>query len=395
MSWFDTLQKGSFRGVPFLWEDADGELGRRQAVHEYPGRDVPYVEDMGRRTRRFTNEMVSAGPDYMAERDRMAAALEQPGAGPLSHPTRGEIMVAVIEARGPRESTRAGGLARFSVSFIESGERLEPRAATDSAGQVAEAVETARTALSAQTVENLILDAFPGWVADDAAAQVSDMARQYARLIRRLPGIAAQTDVAIAVQDLSDATATLVRAPIDLAQSLDEIWEGIKDAVDAPGEAVSALESYFDYAGTGDDVPQTTPARLRQQANRDALAYQFSIGALVTACDMAAAADYDSQQAADDMRDALCLAIDDASLTADDALFDALTGLYTALVGNLGDRPGLPELVTVTLVQDIPALVLAQQLYGDAARAADIVSRNAVEHPGFVPAGRALEVLNV
>jgi prophage DNA circulation protein len=45
-----------------------------------------------------------------------------------------------------------------------------------------------------------------------------------------------------------------------------------------------------------------------------------------------------------------------------------------------------------------PALVLAQRLYGDPAsveaRAAEIVARNKVRHPGFVPGGVALQVLS-
>jgi prophage DNA circulation protein len=40
-----------------------------------------------------------------------------------------------------------------------------------------------------------------------------------------------------------------------------------------------------------------------------------------------------------------------------------------------------------------PALVLAYSLYEDASRDADIIARNNVRHPGFVPGGRTLEVL--
>jgi prophage DNA circulation protein len=40
----------------------------------------------------------------------------------------------------------------------------------------------------------------------------------------------------------------------------------------------------------------------------------------------------------------------------------------------------------------LPALVVAHRVYGDATRADEIVSRNRVRHPGFVPGGIALEV---
>ena len=82
------------------------------------------------------------------------------------------------------------------------------------------------------------------------------------------------------------------------------------------------------------------------------------------------------------------------ALSASDDLYNSLSDLSAAIVADLGTRPGLPSLVALTLTVDLPALVIAQRLYGDAARAEDIVARNQVAHPGFVPGGRTLEVLN-
>ena len=43
----------SFRGVPFRTTDSDTGVGRRNEVHEYPMRDLPYADDLGRRAREF------------------------------------------------------------------------------------------------------------------------------------------------------------------------------------------------------------------------------------------------------------------------------------------------------------------------------------------------------
>jgi len=53
----------------------------------------------------------------------------------------------------------------------------------------------------------------------------------------------------------------------------------------------------------------------------------------------------------------------------------------------------LAHLYAYTPAQTEPALVIAQRLYGDPTRAGEIVARNAVIHPLFVPGGQALEVL--
>lgn len=52
--WRDRLRDASFRGVPFSVEDDEGSFGRRVQVHEYPNRDKPFTEDLGRATRRMT-----------------------------------------------------------------------------------------------------------------------------------------------------------------------------------------------------------------------------------------------------------------------------------------------------------------------------------------------------
>ena len=50
MPWRDRLLDASFRGAAFRVESHSAEAaGRRAAVHQYPGRDTPYAEDLGRR----------------------------------------------------------------------------------------------------------------------------------------------------------------------------------------------------------------------------------------------------------------------------------------------------------------------------------------------------------
>ncbi|MNN99925.1 hypothetical protein D3C81_2196910 [compost metagenome] len=49
--WRDRKQGASFRGVPFLVDTDSVPVGRRTQLHEFPQRDQPFVEDLGRRTR--------------------------------------------------------------------------------------------------------------------------------------------------------------------------------------------------------------------------------------------------------------------------------------------------------------------------------------------------------
>ena len=121
MSWAQAYRGASFRGVPFQVVGHEGDFGRRTVTHEYPLRDKPYVEDLGRKARTLKIEALVIGADYMAARDRLLAAIEQPGPGRLVHPYLGELQVSVLGVT-LRESTAQGGMAGLSFECVESGE---------------------------------------------------------------------------------------------------------------------------------------------------------------------------------------------------------------------------------------------------------------------------------
>lgn len=89
-------------------------------MHEYPKRDVPYAEDMGRRARAFTVSGYLIGPNYLGPRDRLIAALEAEGAGVLVHPTMGEMSV-VCDRFSVSETRQRGGFCVFEMVFVEAG----------------------------------------------------------------------------------------------------------------------------------------------------------------------------------------------------------------------------------------------------------------------------------
>ena len=84
MAWRENLVPAAFRGVPFFVERHQSQAaGRRVQVHEYPGRDLPWPEDLGRRTREFEIDGYVVGDDYFAARDALLDACDRPGPGGL------------------------------------------------------------------------------------------------------------------------------------------------------------------------------------------------------------------------------------------------------------------------------------------------------------------------
>lgn len=81
---------------------------------------------------------------------------------------------------------------------------------------------------------------------------------------------------------------------------------------------------------------------------------------------------------------------DDAELYAaqnlDQADYTTILALYSASMTDLTTRQRpLPAMVTYTFGAPMPALWLAQRLYGDPTRAQELVAEGAVVHPLFMP----------
>lgn len=124
MSWRENLRPASFRGARFFVDVAGQQGGRRQVGYEFPKRDKPYAEDMGRRGRRFSVQAYVIGPDYTDARDVLIAAMEQEGPGLLVRPTFGEIL-ASPETYSVQESRVRGNIAEFDMVFIEPGNAMD------------------------------------------------------------------------------------------------------------------------------------------------------------------------------------------------------------------------------------------------------------------------------
>jgi prophage DNA circulation protein len=98
-----------------------------------------------------------------------------------------------------------------------------------------------------------------------------------------------------------------------------------------------------------------------------------------------------SQQDAFRVRDQVASLLDDLATYCadifDDASADALDAARVAIVEDLSARGGaLASVETLSFNANLPALVLAYRLYGDATRAGDLVARNSlVPDPGFMP----------
>ena len=140
----EKLRPASFRGVPFQVDSTEFEAGRRTQVHEYPQRDKPYSQDMGRATRHIEFDAFVVGADYVDKANALIGALEEYGSGTLIHPWFGSVRVNIER---PARVSFSGdlGLAKLQLAFVEAGELAFPSSAQSTAAQSRKAAENLET----------------------------------------------------------------------------------------------------------------------------------------------------------------------------------------------------------------------------------------------------------
>mgnify|MGYP005795715279 FL=1 len=145
-----TRLQASFKGVQFYVQASDASGGRRTVTHEYPQRDEPFTEDLGRAARHYRFEAFVLGSDFIDQAERLRDAIESPGAGTLVHPEFGELEVLAVGGATVSFS-QSNRIARFSLEFVEAGLNAFPQ--SDSATQTL-------SRMSADSLVSYAIDSF-------------------------------------------------------------------------------------------------------------------------------------------------------------------------------------------------------------------------------------------
>lgn len=394
-TWRDSMTPASFRDAEFRVSGSEHTGGRRTVKHSYPLRDVPFVEDMGLRPRTFTIEGFVFGDDYFTAKNKLIAALETSGPGELLHPYFGRIRVACSTFR-VRETYDDGGVARFSIEFdATTAEPPQPTAVTDPVAKVKLSAADAAARVREAFLDTYDVESQPAFALESLTAAISaagsKMGSALAPAVSGTQELAALTQRAAAL--VSEA-ATLMRSPVDLADGMAEIMASLTSSTLVARRGVEALLEAYSFSA-GARPPATTPVRIQERANFDAVTAFVRRLVIIQAAQIAVDQTYDSHNDALDTSEAIAESLEEQMEAVDDEAYPSLWQLTTDLRRALpGVNSTLPRLMSYTPIITEPSLALAYRLYGSVAMEADLVARNAIRHPGFVRGGRALEVLS-
>lgn len=450
MNWREQLRPASFRGVPFLVKSSDQTIGRRTAVFEYPGRDQPFIEDMGGVAWSDTFEAYVLGADHMEQAARLTEALNKYGPGELVHPYLGTRQVQAGEG-GVRHSDSEGGQSVFSIKIFEAPPATTPNEAINTDIALQESCDEA---------EKSLLDEFDEFFAVEGMTQglVDELATAYDTAMEAIaPGqdlfakgqnlwakgqgymnigtswiakgqnwVGRVADITKVFSNPSALGGGLFYGLRDFMGVFGHVGNsnntpknstpsgsaGLSTAPSTPAPATPSLntpttpptpsaEKILDVLHNLPVVEDTriepvnlTESRKEQKAMQGALLDLMHSATVIAAAQASSLVEYQDQAQAEQVQEVFIAAIERAQERTSDTVFQHLEQVRVDLIKDLSSRgAGLPSVTRVTPAHTLPALVQAYRLYGDSRRAEQLVDRNRLSHPGFVPAGQPLEVL--
>lgn len=404
------LQPASFRGVKFFVEDTGMAFGRRVYRAEFPYRDKPFIDDMGKKARDYTVNAflleTDDRSDLFKQRNALIDALEKSGPGTLIHPRLGALRVQVGSVNW-RPKPYAN-VEMFSIEFLDAPSEPQPRVTADTLSNLLSAADRARDSHLSLFDKIAHFTRQADHVIDAARDDINrGMAsvKQWTRLGTQISDSIAE--LSLSIDEALDNVGELILMPRTLAGNVSALF---RQVLALPRNVKSVLNGYRNMEaqwGKVDTIPLTTASRLTQQANRTAIAQLFQASAAIEAtravCLMAsstavtsnAQSPFSSAAEALAVRDELLRELDAIAIHAnDDAVYNAMVGLQAALSAHITTHGNaLPNVSHVRHDNTLPILVIAHRLDGNIAREQDLISRNRIRHPAFVPAGTVLEVL--
>jgi len=403
MAWKDRLRKASFRGVDFQVEGDDAAFGRRIQVHEYPQRDIPYVEDLGRSAREFNVTAFLIGPDYMEQRDKLLEAVEKEGPGTLVHPWYGELEVSVRDAVRVKHSRENGGMCEVSLQFVESGKLEFPSGKTNTGAKSLESADELAEVSEEDFVEGIEIECEPDFIIDDALDTASGILSDIQSGLGTATALLSNP-----ISALTDQIATALPIdPLAAAGKVMGMWNGVKGIYSTTSGLPSLIAGALNVGNIlqllgilpeQKTKPIISPEYMTSAdkivANRVAISNLFRRSMIVQAAGMSAAVKLPVYEDAIQLRNKLTAILDQESMNANDTVYASLQTLRTAVYADITDRTRQSaRLQTVKPIQVQPSLAMSYDLYEDVSRAQEIIERNGIRHPGFIPA-EPLKVLS-
>ncbi len=423
-----TLRQCSYKGVPFQAASVTKTIQRRQVLHEYPQRDIPYLEDLGKGATLYKVTAFLVGDNCVAQAKRLEKALLTVGAGTFVHPWDGALTVSVYQASNISYSNSELRYCSLDITFVEAGELGYPNKLADGptlARQLADKLglsavsdfvesfkQTAAYKLVQAAINGTLLETL-GIISDAEIAQILGFVDEVTTFAEQAIGL---------LTDEPRGFAEKLSSVLGLARfaSVETRWSGIVNQISQLTTSEELNRRTNQFAQIPAVVSNIEAESLQDSAAVETLTRQLllanAIGAstlIGTSLDTADTVDIEQPGSGDtsedsgedsersdpdtvttsvdellEVRDHLIASIDNElqnPLISDDLFINLLQARSVVFSILTSKAEGLSRLLSIETPQIEPSLVLAYDYYDDASRSDEIETRNRVIHGAFCP----------
>lgn len=416
--WREQIQQASFRGKLFNVDITTMEFGRRVNLHEYPFKDEPFAEDMGRKARTFTitaliDELTVPEQGYFQTRDELIEFIQNDESpGTLILPTLGKHVVRPTDC-SVTFANSVGGMETLQLTFVEAGEVTFPQITinTKETTEIQKGLVDTTVIEEAGAVVNFepkLSDSTEGVEDPDILVDETDLiSDQFIETIGFALDIGEQaTDELDAFVRILEDYSTGIREKLlnpteyftdtqSMLGDLRLVWSDneLSDAFDA-------FDLIFNTAvdDIGKAIAIFTPGRVQQNKNNQAVKDGFRNLVIGQMAVITVEQTFTSSNQVDARRELILNAFNQQIVNAGDSLDllqrDALVDLRSATLEHLDNETGnLPDEIDFRIGDLTTVWTLANDLYGDADRGQEIVDANSIVNPNFVQGQSVVKVL--
>lgn len=397
MAWKKQLRKASFKGVSFFVSSTDGKFGRSVVVHQFPKKSSPFAEDIGKKADEFSIEAFIIGEDYFADRDALLEVCSEEGGGDLIHPYLGKKFV-VCTGITLRESQSEGGIARLTLSFVETTAPVEPLAILDFFGKVASAASRLRQTVTSKFDSVFSVVGYATSVVDGASSAVGSVVDELESAQKTIRGdVEKISELAYKVRKLKAQVGSIVSFPSRISSLFDDAFLTLAGAFGGGKEAAKALSRFAQTTSAIDTLfstPGATASISQIKSNAEQVDILKKTLAATYRADALIEAEFSSLDDAVENREALIEDLESLMEFVDDETFQAIQDLRISILRAIPNpEQDLSRLVSVEITGTLPSLAVEYDLRESLDLEEDLIARNGIGHPGFIPSGTVLKVI--
>lgn len=403
MNYKSKLLPASFRGVAFGVRDISTTMGRRTVLHEFPLRNEPYTEDLGRKAREYTINAFVMNPDDYTASAELASALEDfDTPGTLVHPTLGSIQVVPSSCTHAYSSTE-GGIEYFTVVFTETLGNNLPNIGLNTQSFARNRANILLTDSANFFASNFKVAGYADFIADSAESNLLEFGQKFRGLINfgsaRNGNPQQYSRLIASLNDFIADIPDLVFTPQELADRLNQLNKDLNASFIANlGLAMLIQARLWEYGINFLDILPTTNLREIEGTNQDMLVYLVRNAVIAEMVRNVSLMTFPSEEDAISVRDSVdergWQLLEDLADNFEDDIYTSLLTTLNAMIQDVKARTaGSANIRTYRTSDRLPALVLAYDYLGDASKDQEVIDRNKIVNPLFVPRASDIKVV--